>query len=217
MNILLCVPGRTFSSSWIHGWNDTISALTKAGHTWGYSMQYDPVVYYARNRVLGGNNTAGKLQQPFGGKLAYDYLVWIDSDMVWCGDDVLKLIGMNVPIASGCYLMQDNLHYPIVENLDYNRLAEEGTFKFMNRNDLAEKTTPFKASYVGFGFVAIAKGVIESMEYPWFRPRWVEHNNFYDFTAEDVGFCWTAQEKGHNIYVNPAIKIGHEKNMILLQ
>lgn len=216
MNILLCVPGKTFSASWIHSWNDTIATLTRAGHTWGYSMQYDPVVYYARNRVLGGDNTHGKQQKPFGGNVPYDYMVWIDSDMVWRGTDVLKLIEMDVPIASGCYLMQDNTHYTIVENLDYTQLAEQGTFKFMNRTDLDEKTAPFKASYVGFGFVVIARGVFESMEYPWFRPRWVEHNNFYDFTAEDVGFCWTAQDTGYEILVNPAVRVAHEKTIMLI-
>jgi len=215
MNIILCVPGKQFSDNWIHSWNDTISAISKAGHTWGYSMAYDPVVYYARNRVLGGNNTAGKSQYPFQGTANYDYMMWIDSDMVWRGEDVLKLINLDKPIASGCYVMQNNNQYPIVETLDYDKLATQGTFEFMSRSDLAAKTSPFKASYVGFGFVAIKKGVFETMEYPWFRPRWVDYNNFSDFTAEDVGFCWTAQEKGHAIWVDPSVKVGHEKFMVL--
>lgn len=215
MNILLCVPGRTFSANWLHSWNDTVSTLQRAGHTWGYSMQYDPVIYYARNRVLGGDNTRGRSQSPFQGQVAYDYLMWIDSDMVWRGTDVLKLIEMDVAIASGCYLMHDNQQYTIVENLDYNRLAEAGTFQFMDRQSLDSRTGPFKASYVGFGFTLVARGVFESMEYPWFQPRWVNHGNFHDFTAEDVGFCWTAQEKGYDIWVNPAVRVGHEKNMVL--
>lgn len=216
MNILLCVPGNKFTDNWVHSWNDTVAALNKAGHTWGYSMAYDPVVYYARNRVLGGDNVQGKNQKPFQGKIPYDYLVWIDSDMVWRGSDVLRLISLDVPIASGCYLMQDNKQYPIVENLDYDLLAADGAFKFMDRDALNAKTSPFKVSYVGFGFIVIARGVFETMEYPWFRPRWVDHNNFHDFTAEDVGFCWTAKEKGHDIVVDPSVRVGHEKNMILL-
>lgn len=216
MNILLCVPGKQFSANWLHSWNDTVATLTRAGHTWGYSMQYDPVVYYARNRVLGGDNTKGRTQKPFGGNLPYDYMVWIDSDIVWRGADVLRLLEMDVPIASGAYLMQDNQHYPIVEELDYNKLATDGTFRFMTRQEMDLKTAPFKASYVGFGFVVVARGVFESMEYPWFKPRWVTHDQFHDFTAEDVGFCWTAQEKGYEILVNPAVRVGHEKSMVLM-
>ena len=58
-------------------------------------------------------------------------------------------------------------------------------------------------------------GVFESMEYPWFQPRWVSGGNFHDFCAEDVGFCWTAQELGHEIWVDPAIKVLHEKTVLL--
>jgi hypothetical protein len=215
MKILFCVPGNRFSDLWLHGWNETIAAVTKAGHTWGYSMAYDPVVYYARNRVLGGDNTKGKSQKPFQGSLQYDYIVWIDSDIVWHGEDVLKLIAMDKPIAAGCYVMANNNEYPIVETLDYNKLLEQGTFKFMDRAALAAKSESFKVSYVGFGFVAIKAGVIETMEYPWFRPRWVDQGNFHDFTAEDVGFCWTAAELGHEIWVDPRIRVGHEKTVVL--
>ena len=214
-NIVFCIPGKQFSDNWLHSWIDTISVLGNNNIKWGISTSYDPVVYYARNRVLGGNNTAGKDQMPFQGTVDYDCMVWIDSDMVWRGDDVLRLLAMDKPIASGCYVMHDNQQYPIVEDLDYDKLATKGTFEFMSRAALGSKTGPFKASYVGFGFVAIKKGVIESMEYPWFRPRWVNHGSFTDFTAEDVGFCWTAQEKGHEIWVDPSIRVGHEKSVVL--
>jgi hypothetical protein len=53
------------------------------------------------------------------------------------------------------------------------------------------------------------------MEYPWFRPRWVEKDSFSEFTAEDVGFCWTAAEIGESIIVDPTIRVGHQKSIIL--
>jgi len=53
------------------------------------------------------------------------------------------------------------------------------------------------------------------MEYPWFQPRWISKDNFHDFCAEDVGFCWAAQELGHEIWIDPSIKVGHEKTVIL--
>ena len=213
--LLFCIPGKQFSDNWLHSWIDTISVLSKNNINWGISIAYDPVVYYARNRVLGGNNIAGKNQKPFQGTANYDHMMWIDSDIVWRGEDILKLISLNKPIVSGCYNMQNNSQYPIVENLDFNKLATQGTFDFMSKADMASKTTPFKASYVGFGFVAVQRGVYESIDYPLFRPRWVEHNNFSDFTAEDVGFCWTIQEKGFEIWVDPAVKVGHEKSVVL--
>lgn len=215
MKIILCVPGKTFSDNWVNAWTSTTALLGRSGHTWGYSMSYDPVVYYARNRVLGGNNVNGAVQKPFQGSVDYDYMVWIDSDMVWKADDVLKLLSHDRDIVSGCYVTQNNVDFPIVETLDYDKLAQQGAFSFMTRSELDAKAAPFKVSYVGFGFLAVKKGVFEAMNYPWFQPRWVQHDQFVDFAAEDVSFCWTAAELGKEIWVDPSIRVGHEKSIVL--
>lgn len=216
MKVIFCVPGNNFSDKWIHSWMDTLTVMSREGISWAYSMAYDPVVYYARNRVLAGNNVDGKSQKPFRGQLDYDYQIWIDSDMIWSGEDVLKLIESNKPIVSGCYMMANNIEMPLVEHLDWDKLAESGTFKFMRREDLSSKSDLFKVSYTGFGFIAVKRGVMESMDYPWFHPRYVDYGNFHDFTAEDVAFCWRAQELGHEIWVDPNIKVGHQKLVTLV-
>lgn len=216
MKVIFCLPGNNFSDKWMHSWMDTLTVMSQNNISWAYSMAYDPVVYYTRNRILGGNNIDGINQKPFRGNIEYDYQIWIDSDIVWQGSDILKLLQHQKPIVSGCYMMANNQELPIVENLDWDRLSESGTFRFLNRNDLAAKNSIFRASYVGFGFLAIAKGVMETMEYPWFRPRFVQHNDFFDFTAEDVGFCWSAQDLGHEIWVDPSIRVGHQKHITLI-
>lgn len=215
MKVIFCIPGREFSDRWVRSWTDTLIECGRSGIDWAMSMQYDPVVYYARNRVLGGDNTQGRLQKPFQGTVDYDRMVWIDSDIVWKGSDVMRLLSHDMDVVSGCYPMADGNSYPIVENLDYDRLLEQGTFAFMQREDLESRTDLFKANYVGFGFVSIARGVIEQMEYPWFRPRWVEMDQFCDFTAEDVGFCWSALEKHIDIWVDPSIRLGHLKPAVI--
>jgi hypothetical protein len=135
--------------------------------------------------------------------------------MVWRGDDVLRLLAHGKPIVSGAYPMANPNEFPIVESLDYDRLLEQGTFGFMTREDMDARVDPFPVSYVGFGFMAIARGVVERMEYPWFRPRWVDRDPFLEFTAEDVGFCWAAQELGETILVDPTIRVGHQKHITL--
>jgi hypothetical protein len=215
MRVIFCLPGREFSDQWVRSWTDTITTLGQNGIEWAMSMAYDPVVYYARNRVLGGNNVDGRGQKPFGGSVDYDYQVWIDSDMVWKAADVMKLLQLGKPIVSGCYLMANAEEFPIVETLDYNKLLEQGTFKFINRAEMREKSEPFTVSYAGFGFMAVARGVMERLEYPWFRPRWVDQGNFLEFTAEDVGFCWSAAEMGEQIWVDPNIRVGHQKSLVL--
>ncbi len=215
VNVVFCLPGRTFSSNYFNSWNATISELQKRGMSYAYSIGYDPVVYYARNKLLGGQNTAGKSQKPWQGRLSYDRVVWIDSDMVWSADDVVKLISSDKDVISGTYLMEDGNTYPVVEHLDYNRLLSTGSFEFIKREDMVSRVVPFKVSYTGFGFVSAKAGVFESMEYPWFQPRWISNPSFHDFCAEDVGFCWAAQELGYDIWVDPTIRVGHEKMVVL--
>lgn len=215
MRLIFCLPGNSFSANYFNSWNSTIADLQGRGISYAYSIGYDPVVYYTRNRILGGQNTAGRTQKPWQGKQDYDRMVWIDSDMVWNPQDVLKLLAHDKPIVAGTYMMGNNTHYPIVEKLDFNHLDLHGVFRFLDRAEMQTKTEPFRVSYTGFGFIAIKKGVIESMEYPWFRPRWVSTDGFHDFCAEDVGFCWTAQELGHEIWIDPSIRVGHEKSVVL--
>jgi hypothetical protein len=215
MRVIFCLPGRQFSNNYFNSWNATVSALNERGISYAYSMIYDPVVYYTRNRILGGQNTGGKSQKPWQSQISYDKMIWIDSDIVWKPEDVLKLLGSDKSVIAGTYLMGDGKNFPIVEHLDFTLLATTGTFRFMDQVDINTRTSPFKVSYTGFGFVCVTAGVFESMEYPWFQPRWVSGENFHDFCAEDVGFCWSAQELGHEIWVDPAVRVSHEKTILL--
>lgn len=215
MKLIFCLPGRTFSSNYFNSWNESMAELSKRGISFAYCMGYDPVVYYARNRILGGQNTAGRDQKPWQGQIDYDRMVWIDSDMVWTAENLIRLVSHDKPIVGGCYLMSDRVSHPIVENLDFKHLADNGVFKFMTAGEISERKEPFRVSYTGFGFLSIAKGVVESMEYPWFQPRWISNDSFHDFCAEDVGFCWAAQEKGHDIWIDPSIRVGHEKSVVI--
>lgn len=216
MKVIFCLPAKSFSTTWFNSWNLTTAELSKHKISYAYCVQYDPVVYYCRNRILGGNNVNGRNQLPWQGQFDYDYQIWIDSDIIWQPDDIIKLLTKGKDVLAGLYHMSDGVNYPVVENLDFSHLENYGTFKFLNDAELNKKSTsPFKVSYTGFGFVAIKKGIIESMEYPWFQPRWISNSKFHDFCAEDVGFCWTAQEKGIEILVDPTVRVGHEKLVIL--
>lgn len=216
MKVIFCIPGNKFSDRWIHSWMDTLNVMSKHGIEWIYSINYDPVVYYARNRVLGGNNVDGRYQKPFRGQLEYDYTFWIDSDIVWDGEQVVQLLQQDKDIISGAYMMANNQELPIVESLDYTRLLEQGTFRFMRREEIKNRHSPFTVSYTGFGFMAIKKKVIESMEYPWFRPKFVEKDLFHEFTAEDVSFCWEAKERGFEIWIDPTVQVGHQKSITIV-
>ena len=216
MKIVFCLPGRSFSNNFLVCWSELLQYLPRYGITPILSSQYDSVVYYVRNKCLGGSVTRGINQKPFNGEVDYDYMMWIDSDIVFKVDDFLALINMDKDIASGLYKTQDDKHYATVENWDMDRYRKQGSFQFLTEELIKDRPEPFEVDYTGFGWVLVKKGVFESLEYPWFRPEWEDFGNgVMEFTSEDVGFCKNIREKGYKIYVNPKVIVGHEKTKIL--
>ena len=106
MRIVFCLPGNTFSDNFLKSWTELLMYLPKYGITPILSSSYNSVVYYVRNQCLGGSVLAGKNQHPFNGQ-NYDYIMWIDSDMVFTVDDFIGLLNMNKDIASGLYISED--------------------------------------------------------------------------------------------------------------
>jgi len=212
--IIYCLPGKEFSGEFLECWSNTISDTFKNGLNIAVSRQYSAVVYYARNLCLGADVLRGRQQKPFNGSIKYDYLMWIDSDMIWDPSQMFKLMSHNVDIVGGIYKMQDEIHYATVKDWNENYFKQNGTFQFMTDNDLG--TTLTEVTYNGFGFMLIKYGVFESMEYPWFRPIYYDlGNNVYDFTAEDVGFCRMAKDAGFKIYIDPTVIVKHQKLKII--
>lgn len=219
MKIVFCLPGREFSGRFLQSWTELVHACLANGIQPIMSQRYSPLLYYVRNMCLGGDNTEGINQKPFQGKIDYDYIMWIDSDIVFTPDQFFKLIDHNKDIVSGVYKMQDNYNFATVEKWDHEFFTKNGYYEFLNEQSIKQKTKPFKVAYTGFGWMLIKKGVFESLEYPWFQPVWKEYEKdgkiIREFTMEDVAFCDMIEDKGYDIWVDPEIIVGHEKMMVL--
>ena len=55
------------------------------------------------------------------------------------------------------------------------------------------------------------------MKYPWFAPKMqvFESGAVQDMCGEDVSFCLDAIDAGFEIWCDPRIRVGHEKNRII--
>lgn len=227
MKIILAIPGRTYSNKFLMSWTELIVSLMKRGIDFQSINKYSSVVYYARNMCLGGDNLKGVEQLPYQGSVEYDYIMWIDSDIVWRPDHFYKLLSTlegypQLQMVSGLYKMEDMKHYAAVVKWDVEFFKQHGTFKFMSVDELKQydKDTLIEVAYTGMGFILIRKGVFEKVGYPWFMPIWENillDNGIVakDFTSEDVGFCRTATEKEIKIFIDPSIIVGHEKMVVL--
>lgn len=216
MKIIFCIPGNTFSREFLLAWTELIGYMQRFGHQILLSNNYDANIYYARLKCLGVDVLRGINQKPYNSEIDYDFLMWIDSDVIFKPEDIMKLINYNLDIVSGCYIMRDNQNYPIVEKLDYDYFLKHSSFKFISRQDIQNKTKLFEVAYVGFGFLCIKKGVFEAMKYPYFEPvKMILNENIQDYASEDVSWCINIRKLGFKIFVDPTVIVGHEKTLLL--
>lgn len=215
LTIVACIPGREFSGRFFDAWNEFTEKCRAVGVNLIVSRRYDAVVYYARNKVAGGDVRRGAKQAPWGGEIDYDYMLWIDSDVIFRFEDFQSLLAHKVDMVAGLYLMADNARYAAVEHMDESTFKKQGEFEFLTPQKLASRRGLVKVDYCGFGFVLVRRGVFERLEYPWFRPVFVEMGECTDFTSEDVGFCMMAKRAGIPMMVDPSVVVGHEKAVVL--
>lgn len=213
LKIIFMLPGNHFSKEFLQAWSDLLFNLMTLGHTVKMSTAYDANVFYARARCLCTETLRGKEQKPFGGTMDYDFMFWIDSDVIFTPAQVLQLISHDKDVVSGCYVMHDNNHYPIVEKMDNEFYLKNGHYQFLDRKELSTRKELFDVSYVGFGFMCIKRGVFESMTYPYFAPVHVDFgtDHLSEYASEDVSWCVHAREKGFKIWVDPTVVVTHQK------
>jgi hypothetical protein len=215
MRIIFNIPGRTFSNHFLVSWTNVLSWCNENGIEVILSNRYTSNVYYVRSMCLGGNVLSGIHQKPWQGKIDYDYMMWIDSDIVFTPQDIQKLLYANKDIVAGMYKMTGGQQYAIVRNWDEQRYLSNGSFEFLSDDTIPKNQRYLEVSYSGMGFMLVKKGVFESLEYPWFKPvSYIMANGIEEFASEDVSWCQRIINKGYKIYIDTQCKIGHEKTFI---
>jgi len=214
--IVICLPGDNFSGRFLDCLLDLMYNFMQSGVSIRVSRRESPIVYYARNMCLGADIIRGEYQKPFDGKLDYTHLLWLDSDIIFGYEHVQSLLKHNKDIVSGIYMMSNNMHFATVKKIDNeNFLKNQGSYDFLTLEDIKSEKDLIDVSYTGFGFILIKKGVFESITYPWFRPIFHKIGNCYDFASEDASVCELFRDKGFKIWVDPTIRVGHEKKIVL--
>jgi hypothetical protein len=219
MKVVLALPGRTFSGSFLMNWTQTVMTLNKRGYEIVVTNEYSSYVTYSRMKTLGLDVLRGADQVPFGGTLNYDVWLTIDSDIIFTPEQVIELIEdtRKYPVVSGLYRMQDRVHFATVQEWDVEYFKKYGSFEFM-RDLPADKYIP--VAYSGMGFFACRRGVIEKLKYPYFSYPLIEIEAedgkiLRDTCSEDVSFCKNLTDAGFEIMVNTGLHVGHEKTLVV--
>lgn len=246
--VVIGLPGDRFSQAFILSWTDTLVSLLNAGrYEIVVSTGKSSFVSFARMQTLGLNVLRGKNQKPFNG-MEYDVFVSIDSDVVFSPVQLVELIESTTihPVVSGYYMMSNNKQFAVVKEWNKEYFLKNGTFEFMEPVDfephikkfseeLAERRRAEEAkeevkplsnpeflrvSYVGMGFFACRREVLDALQYPYFnrelqRIRDKDGQELVDMCSEDVALCKNIEDAGFDIMVNTRLRVGHEKSVIL--
>ncbi len=218
-HLVLCIPGDNFSGAYLEHWTSIILELSVQGYRLSFSRKYTPIVYTTRNNILGGFWQDGPNQKPFKGQLDYDYMIWIDDDNIVSTDQILRLLSYKKDICAGWYLTKSAKKAAVCEKEDWGYRAKHGRWPLMDGEDLRKRKGLFQAYFAGFGCLAVKKGVFEAIGYPWFEPiprtEATKNGKVRTYMAEDESFFYKAGKAGFKTWVDPGVKVGHEKQFTI--
>ncbi len=131
MKVVVALPGRTFSGTFLMRWSETLLELTKRGYQVMVSNEFSSFVTFSRMKTLGLDVLRGADQKPFGDKVDYDVWLTIDSDIVFTPEQVIELLEdtKKYPVVSGLYRMQDMTHLACVKDWDLDYFKKNGSFE----------------------------------------------------------------------------------------
>lgn len=144
------------------------------------------------------------------------WLMMIDTDMVWAPDALARLLDhadpQRVPIVGGlCFGREADtgLLFPTM----YDLAGTEDAPEFVRYDSWAPDTL-FPVMGTGAAFLLVHRTVFEailaagfSVAYPWFQERELAGKR----VGEDVTFCMRAGQVGLPVYVHTGVHIGHLK------
>lgn len=200
-----------FHSEYVSSLVKTTCWMTDQGLSYTFLNKYSSFVPSARE--LTATNTYvhnWQTREVGSGEFTYDKIFWIDSDIEWTPEDFERLWRSDLDIVSGLYQTNPNgtvaVHFP----------DSEGRPTKVNKVEFLLHDEPVEVGGVGFGFVAMKRGVFETMERPWFlinRVKW-DDVDFYTNVGEDYSWCANAQRAGYKIWVDPQVKVLHHKETV---
>lgn len=215
MTLVICLPGDNFSGAFFDAFIAFYDWCIQNQIRVILSRRYICNIYYVRNMCLGGNSLSGENQLPWQGRIKYDYILWIDNDIIFNYKNFINLLKAQKEIISGLYLMEDGKQYATVKDWNEEYFKQYSRFEFLTPESISDTKQPIQVDYTGFGFILIKYGVFERMKYPWFRPIWKNFGNITEFTMEDVAFCHIVKELGINVWIHPQVIVKHQKKVLL--
>ena len=142
-------------------------------------------------------------------------MLWIDDDIGWASQDVLRLLLSDKDFIGGAYRKK-------LQSLDVNDPMAWCIKLHDDRETVTDVDGSYEVKGIGMGFVKITRKVFQTIvdANPNAKRGWEstesEPKNFYSFfhfdgfgNGEDYSFCNLWQEYGGKVWVDPVINLIH--------
>jgi hypothetical protein len=126
------------------------------------------------------------------------HVLFLDDDMVWPANLLVKLLGHNVPVVGATYFTRTPPHDVVCGDLD-------GTTA---RNWQRLPVGLEEVGWVGAGALLVEVAVLQRMREDWF------HSNQ---CGEDVQFCRRLRDMGIPVYVDGGTVCGHVTDQVITE
>jgi hypothetical protein len=220
-NVVIALPGKEFSGTFLMQWSESLLKLSQLGYKIALTNDYSAYVPFTRMMTLGLDTMRGNEQKPFDGKIEYDVWVTIDSDIIFKAKQLIELIEDTdkFPVISGVYRMSNSKYIAAVREWNLAHFIKNGVYEFIDPETLDEDVKHHEVAYVGMGFMACTREVLEKIEYPYFNypteELQVDGKTISQVFSEDVSFSKRVTDAGYKIVINTDLRLGHEKKIIM--
>lgn len=210
-NLVILTPGHSMMGAYVRSLLNTGKVLEQNGISWAFSNDYASHVADAREITLSGTRQNNVFDsRPFSGEFTYDKLLWIDSDIAWEPEDVLKLYHSDKDIVTGAYI------------LDTGVVAAYKTMfgSPMSQDDVINLKEVTEIEGAGFGFICFKSGIFENLSRPWFQMVPKQHiiggqEITIPIMGEDLSLCERVRKIGFKIWLDPSVRLVHHKTLKL--
>jgi hypothetical protein len=211
-NVIIATPGLMMQSQYVQSLIETTKWLGQQGMTYKYVNKFSSFVASAREKTATDSDEHDwETTEIAGGSFTYDWILWIDSDIVWKPSVLERLFSHNLDVVSA--VVPASAQGAITAM----RLNPMGEPRQIVWTDLALDDEPVEVDGVGFGMVAIKYGVFEGTPRPWFiiRKARIEGVHYPINYGEDYSACLNMKDAGFKIWLDPLARVEHIKQVNL--
>jgi hypothetical protein len=129
-------------------------------------------------------------------KIGAEYMLWLDSDMVFPATTALRLLAHKEDIVCANYIRRQ----PPYKGVAYPKIGDwENPLPFESQDDLAE------VEGIGMGCMLMKTSILDKIPQPWFEFGWTPESN--DHLGEDMIFCQKMAAVGHTVKVDTQLSM----------